>query len=85
MQPMEGSPMSEELTLWVAGMCCGNCRDRLTTALKAVKGVERVWVDLARNEAVVWGDPAQGDLAAAVAAAGFTLSPYPVPEPRGVG
>jgi copper chaperone CopZ len=62
-----------------------SCRDRIRQALKQVAGVKRVCVDLSRNEVTVWGDPDRAQVRAAVVAAGFGLSPYPVPEGRGVG
>lgn len=77
--------MSDERTLWVTGMCCGDCREQVAAALRAVPGVTHVLVDLSRNEAVVRGTTARRDLVAAVEAAGFGISPYPDPEPRGVG
>lgn len=77
--------MLESTVLWVSGICCEDCRNRLTAALRAVPGVDRVYLDLAQNEATVWGTAERAALRAAVTAAGFALSPYPVPEARGIG
>jgi copper chaperone CopZ len=77
--------IENELTLWVTGMTGEACRDRIRQALLAVAGVRRVVVDLSRNEVIVWGEADSGLVRAAVVAAGFGLSPYPVPEARGVG
>jgi copper chaperone CopZ len=78
----------ETTTLWILGMSCGADRDKLRAALLALPGVSGARVDLAANEADITYDPNQISTAAlrqAVLAAGFGLSPYPVPEARGVG
>ncbi len=74
-----------ETVLWIEGMCCEDCRTRLRDALRGVEGVERVYVDLNQNEATVWGTATRSELVAATVSAGFSVSPYPVPEARGIG
>lgn len=76
--------MSEQ-TLWVEGICCERYRTRVRQAVSAVPGVERSLIDLGRNEVTVWGDAERKALTEAIRAVGFTVSPFPVPEPRGIG
>lgn len=62
----------------VQGMTCDNCVRHVEKALKHVTGVVSVTVDLASQRATVEYDPAVASreaLVAAVAEAGYTLSP----------
>lgn len=56
----------------IKGMTCGACVARVTSALQAVPGVQKVAVDLATRRATVEGDPLSVDaLCAAVEQAGY--------------
>ncbi len=64
----------ETVTLHVSDMHCGHCKARVEEALKAVKGVKKVKVDLDSATAEVSYHPSETDgeaLVAAVSAAGF--------------
>ena len=62
--------------LKVEGMMCAHCQAHVTKALEAVDGVKAVSVDLAAGQARVElaGDVADGVLADAVTAAGYTVT-----------
>ncbi|HEX9691573.1 MAG TPA: cation transporter [Gemmatimonadales bacterium] len=58
----------------VTGMTCGHCQGKVERALRAVRGVYAVDVDLAAGSAAVDFDDAQASVAqltAAVAAVGY--------------
>lgn len=56
----------------IKGMTCGACVARVTSALLAVPGVQKVAVDLATRRASVEGDPLSVvELCAAVEQAGY--------------
>ncbi len=59
----------------VEGMHCASCVGRVEKALRGVPGVEDASVNLADRTAVVSGACEESDVAAAVAAAGYTASP----------
>lgn len=75
----------EETLFWVIGLTGIHCKRHITQSLTSVPGVERVYVDLSRNEVTVWGTAPRLTLDEAIRSAGFGLSPFPVPEQRGVG
>ena len=50
---------TENLEISIAGMTCGHYAERVTSALKAVPGVESASVDLAQARAIVTVDPAR--------------------------
>lgn len=58
-------------TLRVDGMTCGHCVQAVTTALRAVPGVERALVTLDSGLAEVEGDADQQALLQAVEAEGY--------------
>ena len=70
----EGTYMTKVLK--VEGMMCAHCQAHVTKALEAVDGVKAVSVDLAAGQARVElaGDVADGVLADAVTAAGYTVT-----------
>ncbi len=55
----------------VSGMSCASCVARVEDAIRAVPGVQDVSVNLATGQAMVEGDAAPRDVAAAVSAAGY--------------
>lgn len=61
----------------VGGMTCGHCVSTVEQALKGVRGVRSVDVDLERNEAVVVADDDAdvGALVAAVNETGYEANP----------
>ena len=64
----------ETIRFPIAGMICGSCVNRITRSLRRVEGVDRVWVDLRREVAIVRREPASvsnAALAAAVGEAGY--------------
>lgn len=62
-----------EILMEVTGMTCGSCVRHVTSALKAVDGVEDVAVDLASGRVAVRGRPGTepNRLTSAVADAGY--------------
>lgn len=62
-----------EIVMEVTGMTCGSCVRHVTSALKAVDGVEDVAVDLASGRVAVQGRPgtAPARLTSALADAGY--------------
>ena len=62
-------------TLSVEGMACPKCAARVETALKAVKGVKTVTVDLAAKTVTVTATEATtlAALSSAITAAGYTV------------
>ena len=63
--------MGETTTLAVGGMTCGGCAGNVQRALEAVAGVTAAAVDhVAGSASVAHAGVAQGELEAAVAAAG---------------
>lgn len=63
-----------KVVLTVEGMMCEHCKARVEKALAAVKGVQKVEVDLAAKTATVFGAAETCDLIAAVTDAGYTAS-----------
>lgn len=60
------------IKLKVTGMTCDHCVKSVTEALSTVAGVERVVeVSRERNEAIVEGQPDEGQLIAAVKEEGY--------------
>lgn len=45
--------MAEKITVGIDGMTCGHCVSTITTALKSVRGVETVDVQLKNKQAVL--------------------------------
>ena len=76
-EPSEGKEVTYMTkVLKVEGMMCAHCQAHVTKALEAVAGVKAVAVDLASGLARVelTGDVADGVLADAVTAAGYTVT-----------
>ena len=61
----------EAVILAVSGMTCGNCVNRVETALQQVDGVQSVLVDLKSETATIWGDPESSELIDCVQRMGF--------------
>ena len=59
------------LTLLVPGMSCRHCVRKVTAALRDVPGVQLVQADLTNTTVVLHGEPAVGDVVAALDRAGF--------------
>lgn len=59
--------------LEIAGMTCAECVDRVSTAIRALPGVERVLVSLDSGVAEVEGAVSQAQLRSAVEAQGYQL------------
>lgn len=60
----------------IKGMMCGHCQATVENAIKAVKGVKSVKVDLEKKQATVEYDPADTDISKvkkAVADAGYEV------------
>ena len=80
--------MQTEL-LKVSGMTCGGCTSRVSTALKAVSGVNDVQVSLSAGEATVQYDEqltSPDQLKSAVKSAGYGVdTPSAVQKPQGKG
>lgn len=53
--------MAQEI-ISIKGMMCGHCQATVEKAIKAVKGVESVKVDLAQKKATVEYDPNATDI-----------------------
>lgn len=62
-------------TWTVSGMTCGSCAARVTTAVRAVPGVEDAAVDLTTATLTVTGPASAAVITAAVTAAGYTAHP----------
>ena len=73
---MKGSEMSTTSTYTVKGMTCGHCVAAVTEELSKLDGVSHVDVDLASGRVTVESDGPldDGDVAAAVDEAGYTIS-----------
>ena len=72
-------PQTHTLTLNIEGMHCGNCANKVATALKAIPGVTDAQVNLPQKSATVAAsDPAPStrDLMNAVKSAGFTATGF---------
>ena len=69
--------MAETRTITVTGMTCGHCVAAVETEVGRIAGVRQVEVDLASGRVTVTseGPVADGDLAAAVAEAGYEVAP----------
>ena len=68
------SAQSSTASFRVSGMTCGNCERHVRRAAEAVKGVDRVDVDLVGGRATVSFDPASTTpvaIAAAITEAGY--------------
>jgi len=63
--------------LSISGMTCVGCANTVTRVLARVPGVASADVDFASGRAVVTGTARQGDLIAAVTAAGFGVQLLP--------
>ncbi|OPZ74542.1 MAG: Copper chaperone CopZ [Firmicutes bacterium ADurb.Bin456] len=63
----------EEIKLFVEGMSCSHCQRAVEKALKEIKGVEKVQVDLGKKEVVVTGSAARDKLAEAIVEAGYEV------------
>lgn len=66
----------DTVTLKVSGMVCGDCTDKVSIALKALDGIDKVVVDLKTGEAMVTYDSKQiavPEMEKAVVAAGFDI------------
>ncbi|MBB5960101.1 copper chaperone CopZ [Saccharothrix tamanrassetensis] len=59
----------------VAGMTCGSCAAKVTTAVREVPGVTDVEIDLATGRLTVAGTAGDTDITAAVTGAGYSTSP----------
>lgn len=69
--------MSEHVRIPIEGMTCQSCVARITRAVRTVRGVETVRVDLRREQATVGFDPSRTSVTAVVAAiigAGYEAS-----------
>ncbi|MEB3197444.1 MAG: heavy metal translocating P-type ATPase [Candidatus Sericytochromatia bacterium] len=80
----EPAAAPHELTLSVRGMTCAACANRVERVLSRAPGVAQAHVNLATERATVHYDPAgtdPGQLAAAVAAAGYPAEPWEVADP----
>ena len=71
--------MAVSTTYQVYGMTCGHCVSAVTAELSALTGVDTVDIDLATGRVTVvsTGPLADGDVAAAVDEAGYTLAGRP--------
>lgn len=69
--------MSQQITLNVEGMHCGNCAGKVKAALLAVKGVSSAEVDLPAKAARVTAESANvKELMQAVSTAGFRATGF---------
>lgn len=61
------------LKLKVSGMTCGHCASVVSGAVRAVRGVEGVAVDLDRGEVTVTGNPDEQAVRAAIVEEGYEI------------
>ncbi len=57
----------------VPGVTCGHCKAAIETEVSAVRGVDRVVVDLDAKIVSVEGDAADADIRAAIDEAGYDI------------
>jgi uncharacterized protein len=69
--PADGRPV--EQTLFIVGMSCNKCRNKVAAALKMVKGAENVSVDLESGIARVMGTVAREKLIKAIEDTGYSV------------
>jgi copper chaperone len=62
------------LHLNVTGMTCGHCARAITTAVKALPGVEDVSVDLVHGSVAVTGTPDPAAVRAAITEEGYDVA-----------
>lgn len=70
--------MSTRTRLFIEGMSCGGCAQRVTQALASVEGVDEVEVDVAGQQVAVEHDVTRADrsrLTEAVLGAGYGVRP----------
>jgi copper chaperone CopZ len=65
--------MAMERTLEVQGMTCQNCASHVERALRAVRGVQDVVVELKTGAIKIKGDAESSALVAAITAAGYSV------------
>ncbi|EHJ52938.1 copper chaperone CopZ [Streptococcus macacae] len=62
-----------ERTYNIKGLKCQGCADNVTKRFSALKKVDHVKVDLAKNEVTIWGNPSKWSLKRALKGSNYEL------------